>query len=78
MTAVVSAFLWHTDARPSVFATDPAFTANNKKSKAMVKVVDEKRKKGLSPGTIRGLSRRSEELLITNKRFATYLKETQQ
>lgn len=77
MTAAISAFLWHTDAHPSVFAADPSFTTNNKKSKAMVKFVDEKRKKGLSPGTIRGLSRRSEELLITNKRFANYLKETQ-
>jgi len=36
-------------------------------------VINDKRKKGLSPGTIRGLSLRSEEALIANKRFSTYL-----
>jgi hypothetical protein len=74
--SVVSAFLWHTDARPSVFATDPAFNGNNLKSKAMVKAIDSKRKKGLSPGTIRGLSNRSEDMLVANKRFSTYIKDS--
>ena len=76
MTNTTSAFLWHTDARPSVFANDPAFNGNNLKSKGMVKVNDVKRKKGLSPGTIRGLSNRSEEMLVANKRFSTYLKDS--
>jgi hypothetical protein len=76
MTTAISAFLWHTDIRPSIFASDTSFKANNKKSKAMVKAIDAKRKKGLSPGTIRGLSKRSEEMLIANNRFSTYLKDT--
>lgn len=69
MNKAISAFLWHTDVRPSIFATDPAFTTNSQKSKVMTKAVDDKRKKGLSPGTIRGLSKRSEEIIIANKLF---------
>ena len=76
MTAVISPFLWYIDVRPSGFADDPAFNGNNLKSKGMVKANDAKRKKGLSPGTIRGLSNRSEEMLIANKRFSTYLKDS--
>jgi len=69
MSKVVSAFLWYTEREPSMFSTDPAFTTNNKKSNVMIKANDDKRKKGLSPGTIRGLSIRSEERIIANKLF---------
>ncbi|CAB4155875.1 hypothetical protein UFOVP662_27 [uncultured Caudovirales phage] len=71
-TKAVSAFLWYDDPRPSIFADDPAFS---KRSKTNIKTIDENRKKGLSYGTIKGLSKRSDELLITNKLFLKYAKE---
>ncbi len=74
-----SPFLWHVDKVSSIFATDPAFKSRKSsilsKGMAQTQIVNEKRKKGLSPGTIRGLSMRSEEALIANKRFSTYLQD---
>jgi len=75
--SIKSPFLWYVDIEPSMFASDPAFKARKNtalsKSSAQTLIIDEKRKKGLSPGTIRGLSKRSEEALVANKRFSSYL-----
>ena len=74
-TDSASAFLWYDNPRPSIFASDPAFS---KKAKTNIKTIDNNRKKGLSYGTIKGLSKRSDELLITNNLFLKYAKEFKQ
>jgi hypothetical protein len=74
---IASPFLWNINRTSSIFATDPAFKSRKSsilsKGMTQTQVINDKRKKGLSPGTIRGLSLRSEEALIANKRFSTYL-----
>jgi hypothetical protein len=59
-------FLWRERTEPSIFATDPAFTAkaNGKTTSQMAtEIVDEQRKKGKSPGTIQGLGANTDKYL---------------
>ena len=72
-----SPFLWARNPRDSIFIADPFFRAKGTRGLTASQIasafVDEERKKGKQPGTIRGMSKASKELaVIAYKQFGIY------